>query len=54
MSHAEQEIARYIANARKLEDAHAYSPSDEHDAHEHRRGDVDQPFELPAHVQAAE
>ena len=29
---AEVEIARFIANARKLEDAHAYSPDQEHDA----------------------
>ena len=29
---AEHEIARYRANAAKLEDAHAYSPDQEHDA----------------------
>ncbi|HVZ69362.1 MAG TPA: glutamate synthase large subunit [Rhizomicrobium sp.] len=29
---AEQEIARFIANAKKLEDAHLYSPEQEHDA----------------------
>ena len=29
---AEQDIARFIANARKLEDVHAYSPDQEHDA----------------------
>jgi glutamate synthase (NADPH/NADH) large chain len=29
---AKQEIARFIANARKLEDGHAYSPEQEHDA----------------------
>ncbi len=28
----EQDVARFIANARKLEDAHAYSPEQEHDA----------------------
>src|SRR5512142_3286966 len=26
------EVARYLANARKLEEAHAYSPDQEHDA----------------------
>ncbi|HEY2068445.1 MAG TPA: glutamate synthase large subunit [Rhizomicrobium sp.] len=31
-SDAEQEVARYIANARKLEAGHAYSPEMEHDA----------------------
>ncbi len=29
---AEHEIARYLANAKKLEDGHAYSPDQEHDA----------------------
>jgi len=29
---ADQEIARYLANAQKLESAHAYSPDQEHDA----------------------
>src|SRR5215468_9996793 len=29
---AENEIARFLANARKLESAHAYSPDQEHDA----------------------
>ncbi|MDR3526205.1 MAG: glutamate synthase central domain-containing protein, partial [Rhizomicrobium sp.] len=29
---AQQEVARYIANAKKLEDGHAYSPDQEHDA----------------------
>src|ERR1700681_4670402 len=28
----EHELQRYLANAKKLEDGHAYSPSDEHDA----------------------
>ena len=28
----EQELARYQANAKHLEDAHAYSPDQEHDA----------------------
>ena len=28
----EIEVARYLANARKLEDGHAYSPDQEHDA----------------------
>ena len=28
----ETELARYLANARRLEDAHAYSPAQEHDA----------------------
>ncbi|HEY7977567.1 MAG TPA: glutamate synthase large subunit [Rhizomicrobium sp.] len=32
MNTAEQDIARYIANAKTLEDGHAYSPADEHDA----------------------
>src|SRR6202451_2540784 len=32
MTAAEQEIARYIANAQKLEAGHAYSPEQEHDA----------------------
>jgi glutamate synthase (NADPH/NADH) large chain len=30
--HENAEVARYLANARKLEDAHAYSPDQEHDA----------------------
>src|SRR5215471_20058360 len=30
--HAEADIARYQSNAAKLEDAHAYSPEQEHDA----------------------
>jgi glutamate synthase (NADPH/NADH) large chain len=29
---AEHEIARYLANAKKLEEAHLYSPEQEHDA----------------------
>jgi glutamate synthase (NADPH/NADH) large chain len=29
---AERDIARFLANAKKLEDAHAYSPEQEHDA----------------------
>ncbi len=29
---AEQELQRYLDNAKKLEEGHAYSPSDEHDA----------------------
>ena len=29
---AEQELARYVANAKHLEDAHAYAPDQEHDA----------------------
>ena len=28
----ETEVARFIANAKKLEEAHAYSPEQEHDA----------------------
>src|SRR5580698_4956998 len=32
MTEAEQEIARFIANAAKLEAGHAYSPEQEHDA----------------------
>jgi glutamate synthase (NADPH/NADH) large chain len=31
-SRGEQEIARFLANAKKLEEAHAYSPEQEHDA----------------------
>ena len=31
-SNVERELERYLANARKLEAAHAYSPADEHDA----------------------
>jgi glutamate synthase (NADPH/NADH) large chain len=32
MNQGELEIARFIANAKKLEDGHAYSPDQEHDA----------------------
>jgi glutamate synthase (NADPH/NADH) large chain len=32
MNEAEHEIARFIANAKKLEEGHAYSPEQEHDA----------------------
>ena len=32
MSDVEQDLQRYLANARLLEKAHAYSPADEHDA----------------------
>ncbi|MBI1213382.1 MAG: glutamate synthase large subunit [Alphaproteobacteria bacterium] len=32
MNAAEQDLQRYLANVRKLEEAHAYSPEQEHDA----------------------
>ncbi len=38
MNAGEQDIARFIANAAKLEAAHAYSPEQEHDACRRRAG----------------
>ena len=32
MNTVEQDLQRYLANVRKLEDGHAYSPEQEHDA----------------------